>query len=411
MMHSREAAVTDVSVRKLSSLSLVVPVFNEEESLPALRAALERLPASLTDIDVELILVDDGSKDATPAFCAAWAAEAPWVKVVAFSRNFGHQAAISAGLRYAGGEAVVVLDADLQDPPEVIPEMIRQYEAGYDVVYGRRRTRSGESRFKLATAWLFYRLMRRCVHKDLPVDAGDFRLMSRRCVDVLNAMPEVHRFMRGLAAWTGFRQTAVLYDRRERLHGESKYPLGKMLFLAWDAISSFSALPVRAVNVMGLCFLLFGFVVCLYTLVRHATGHTVPGWSSLVGLITVVGGSIICSVGIIGEYVGKIYEEIKRRPLYIVEKTLNLDRRDAPDPRHGADAVVHSVRNPANIAVQPVRNRNPATVAVRQIRNRNPRRNAAAACGALRWKNSPFLTKLSSRPTGALPARRTAPRS
>jgi dolichol-phosphate mannosyltransferase len=324
--------VPDVPFRKLSSLSLVIPVFNEEESLPALRAELERLLPAFAGIDVEVILVDDGSVDATPAFCAAWAAEDPRIKVVAFSRNFGHQAAISAGLRYAGGDAVVVLDADLQDPPEVIPEMIKRCEAGFDVVYGRRRTRSGESRFKLASAWLFYRLMRRCVHKDLPVDAGDFRLMSRRCVDVLNAMPETHRFMRGLAAWAGFRQTAVLYDRRERLHGESKYPLGKMLFLAWDAISSFSALPVRAVNIMGLCFLLFGFAVCLYTLVQHAAGHTVPGWSSLVGLITLIGGLTICSVGIIGEYVGKIYEEVKRRPLYIVEKTLNLDGRGAGTP-------------------------------------------------------------------------------
>jgi dolichol-phosphate mannosyltransferase len=324
--------VPDVPFRKLSSLSLVIPVYNEEESLPALRVELERLLLTLAGINVELLLVDDGSTDATQAFCAAWAAEDPHVKVVAFSRNFGHQAAISAGLRYAGGEAVVILDADLQDPPDVIPEMIKRCEAGFDVVYGRRRTRSGESRFKLASAWLFYRLMRRCVHKDLPVDAGDFRLMSRRCVDVLNAMPETHRFMRGLAAWAGFRQTAVLYDRRERLHGESKYPLGKMLFLAWDAISSFSALPVRAVNIMGLCFLLFGFAVCLYTLVQHAAGHTVPGWSSLMGLITLIGGLTICSVGIIGEYVGKIYEEVKRRPLYVVEKTLNLDGHGADTP-------------------------------------------------------------------------------
>jgi dolichol-phosphate mannosyltransferase len=172
--------------------------------------------------------------------------------------------------------------------------------------------------------------------------------MSRRCVDVLNAMPETHRFMRGLAAWAGFRQTAVLYDRRERLHGESKYPLGKMLFLAWDAISSFSALPVRVVNIMGLCFLLFGFAVCLYTLVQHAAGHTVPGWSSLVGLITLIGGLTICSVGIIGEYVGKIYEEVKRRPLYVVEKTLNLDGHVAsapPDrnsvPNHHGGVKIH----------------------------------------------------------------------
>ncbi|MDR1947305.1 MAG: glycosyltransferase family 2 protein [Desulfovibrio sp.] len=322
----------DAPFRKLSSLSLIIPVFNEEESLPALRTELERLLPSFTGVDVELILVDDGSTDAGPDYCAAWAAEAPWVKVVTFSRNFGHQPAVSAGLRYAGGEAAVILDADLQDPPEVIPEMIRLYEAGYDVVYGRRRSRSGESRFKLASAWLFYRLMRRCVHKDLPVDAGDFRLMSRRCVDVLNAMPEVHRFMRGLAAWAGFRQTAVLYDRKERLYGESKYPLSKMFFLAWDAISSFSALPVRAVNFMGLCFLLFGFAVCLYALVQHLSGHTVPGWSSLVGLMTVIGGLTICSVGIIGEYVGKIYEEVKRRPLFIVEKTLNLDGRGAKKP-------------------------------------------------------------------------------
>ncbi|MDR2123722.1 MAG: glycosyltransferase family 2 protein [Desulfovibrio sp.] len=341
----------DIPFRKLSSLSLVIPVYNEEESLPALRTELERLRPAFAGVGVEALLIDDGSSDTTPAFCAAWASEAPWVKVVAFSRNFGHQAAVSAGLRYARGEAVVILDADLQDPPDVIPLMIERYEAGFDVVYGKRRSRSGESRFKLASAWLFYRLMRSFAYKDLPVDAGDFRLMSRRCVDVLNAMPETHRFMRGLAAWAGFRQTAVLYDRRERKHGESKYPLGKMLFLAWDAVSSFSALPVRAVNILGLCFLLFGFAVCLYTLVQHAAGHTVPGWSSLVGLITFIGGLTICSVGIIGEYVGKIFEEVKRRPLYVVEKTLNLDvsihsrrRRRLPVPsrRTGAGRIAPS---------------------------------------------------------------------
>ncbi|MDR2050840.1 MAG: glycosyltransferase family 2 protein [Deltaproteobacteria bacterium] len=318
--------------RKLSRLSIVIPVYNEEESLPLLRSALEEWLEGQRGFDCEVVLVDDGSDDGSFAFCAAWAEACPWVKFLSFSRNFGHQAAVTAGLRHAAGCAAVVMDADLQDPLEVIPEMIRRYEEGYDIAYGQRIARKGESVPKKVTAWLFYRLMRRCVHKDLPVDAGDFRLISRPCLDAINSMPEAHRFLRGMFAWTGFRQVPVPYVRNGREAGESKYPLHKMVSFAWNAITSFSNFPIRGVAFLGFCTGLCGFMMCIYALWQHAAGNTVPGWSSLIGVISLIGGMILISIAIIGEYIGKIYEEAKNRPLYIIRHAVNtgLTARHSP---------------------------------------------------------------------------------
>ncbi|MDR3177194.1 MAG: glycosyltransferase family 2 protein [Desulfovibrio sp.] len=322
---ARENEATCPATRKLLRLSIVVPVYNEEESLPRLRAALEEWVGGRRALCCEVVVVDDGSDDGSFAFCASWAQACPWVKFISFSRNFGHQAAVTAGLRHTAGEAVVVMDADLQDPLEVIPEMIRRYEEGYDVVYGRRIARKGESVLKRATAWTFYRLMRRCVHKDLPVDAGDFRLISRQCLDAVNAMPETHRFLRGMFAWAGFRQVDVLYIRNSRMAGKTKYPLHKMASFAWNAIISFSAFPIRIIALCGLFSGLFGFLVCIYAVRQYVAGSTVPGWPSLIGVFSLIGGMILVSIGIIGEYIGKIYEEVKNRPLYIIRHAINVN--------------------------------------------------------------------------------------
>jgi len=303
-------------------LSIVIPAFNEEHALPFLR---QRLTAFFRDLPcaVELVLVDDGSSDRTLDFLLAWAAEDPRLEVVGLARNFGHQPAVSAGLETATGDAVVVMDADLQDPPELILEMLDGYRRGYDVVYGQRRCRQGETRFKRLTAWLFYRLFRRLIDPRLPVDAGDFRLLSRRCVDALNRMPEVHRFLRGMAAWVGFPQIGVSFDRAARVAGKTKYPLVQMLRFSWTAAVSFSILPLRLITGFGLLTALFGvlmggYAIGAYLLRDWFPIYLEPGWMSLFCLGCLLGGAILVSLGIIGEYVGRIYEQIKGRPLYIV---------------------------------------------------------------------------------------------
>ncbi|MBQ9537255.1 MAG: glycosyltransferase family 2 protein [Desulfovibrionaceae bacterium] len=312
--------------RKLSFLSLVIPIYNEEASIPYLRTQLEAFLPSLSCERIEVVLVDDGSTDASRELCEKWAKDSHYVKLVIFSRNFGHQPAVSAGLQYARGEAIVILDADLQDPLSVIPAMIEQYEAGYDVAYGQRIARQGETWFKKFTAWAFYRLMQKCVYKDLPKDTGDFRLVSRAVADSVKSMPESHRFLRGMFAWVGFKQIAVPYVRDERRFGDTKYPFSKMLCFAWQAITSFSALPIRLVSLWGALVALIGFVICLYAVYAWAFDETVRGWTSLMGLIALLGGSCILAIGLVGEYIGNIFEEVKHRPVYIVAKTVNIDQ-------------------------------------------------------------------------------------
>ncbi|MBR4742559.1 MAG: glycosyltransferase family 2 protein [Desulfovibrio sp.] len=313
--------------RKLTFLSLVIPIYNEEATLPYLRSKLTSWLPSLEGIQYEVLLVDDGSKDGSLDLCEEWSAQCSAIKVISFSRNFGHQSAVTAGLRYSQGEAVVILDADLQDPLEVIPEMVRRYEEGYDIVYGKRIARSGESTFKKVTAWAFYRLMQRCVYKDLPEDTGDFRLVSRQVVDIVNKMPEGNRFLRGLFAWVGFSQVAVPYSRDKRRFGETKYPLPKMLRFAWNAITSFSALPIRIICLWGTFVAFLGFLLCIYALYAWFCGNTVQGWTSLLGLNAILGGSAILAIGIVGEYVGNIFEAVKNRPIYIVQKTINVEKK------------------------------------------------------------------------------------
>ncbi|MFZ0590557.1 MAG: glycosyltransferase family 2 protein [Bryobacteraceae bacterium] len=305
-------------------LSIVMPMYNEEGLVKALRPEMERFIGEVPG-EVEVILVNDGSTDKTLDDIMAWASEDRRIKIIHLSRNFGHQVAATAGLDYAKGDAVVLIDADLQDPLNVIHEMIARYCEGYDVVYGQRTTRQGESAFKLITAWIFYRLMRALVYKRLPVDTGDFRLMSRECLDGFQQMRETHRFLRGMVAWVGYPQCAVKYQRAARATGTTKYPLRKMWAFAWTAATSFSTLPLQASIFLGFLTGLIGLEEGIRALMAWLLGwYIVPGWTSLTVLTCVIGSSLLLSLGIVGQYIGRIYEEIKERPLYLVSRTYNL---------------------------------------------------------------------------------------
>jgi dolichol-phosphate mannosyltransferase len=306
-------------------LSLVIPMFNEEACVPALRAALESFMSQM-QCQVEAVLVNDGSTDATVCRLAEWAGQDTRIKVIHLSRNFGHQLASTAGLEFATGDAVVLLDADLQDPLETIHAMIARYQEGYDVVYGQRTSRPGDTSFKRFSAWAFYRLMRRFVHPDLPLDSGDFRLMSRECLDALGSLRETHRFLRGMVTWVGFPQIAVPYQRHARAAGKTKYPLRKMIAFAWTAASSFSTLPLRFSLVMGILFGLFGIEEAVRAILAHLLHwYTVPGWTSSIVTTSILGSALLISMSIVGEYVGKIYEQVKNRPLYLVARTINVE--------------------------------------------------------------------------------------
>lgn len=313
-------------------LTVVIPIFNEEETIPLLRPALERFAAGI-GVPVEFCIVNDGSSDRSIFLLADWAAQDPRVKLIGLSRNFGHQVAVTAGLDHASGDAVVIMDADLQDPPEVIPAMIEKYREGYDVVYGRRMERKGETRFKLITAWAFYRLMRKLVHPELPTDVGDFRLVSSRFLREFSRVRESHRFLRGLIAWCGFPQTFVGYTRAPRAAGVTKYPLRKMLQFAWNAAVSFSPLPMKTFFYAGIAVALIGFVSGLYAVARwvyytfwHPEGLVFsPGWTTLMVLLCLIGGTILMGLGVLGEYIARIFEEAKARPHYFVSFTRNIE--------------------------------------------------------------------------------------
>lgn len=314
-----------------SLLSIVIPCYNEEEVVPLLRKELDSFIETLP-CPVELILINDGSRDRTLFLLDEWAQQDPKVHLLGFARNFGHQTAVTAGLDVARGDAIVIMDADLQDPPRVVHEMIAKYREGFDVVYGQREERVGETAFKRVTAWAFYRLMKKLVHPDLPVDAGDFRLLSRECLDALQKMRETHRFLRGMVAWVGFAQTAVRYKRDARAAGETKYPLRKMLTFAWTAALSFSPLPLRVSLMLGVFTALLGFAAGLYAVVVAILHFFfedlgIPynsGWASIMTLLCLVGGAILMGIGILGEYVARIYDEIKSRPLYLVSYRRNI---------------------------------------------------------------------------------------
>ncbi len=306
-----------------SLLSIVVPCYNEEQSLPLFDAAVTRF-IDESPYPCEVILVNDGSGDRTIDFLAGWSARDQRIKVLSLSRNFGHQLAATAGVDYATGDAVVLIDADLQDPLQVIHDMVTQYRLGYDVVCGQRTGRMGENLFKRATAWFFYRLMQAFFLKSLPHDVGDFRLMSRRCVSSLRSMRELHRFLRGMVAWVGYPQICVRYERQARAAGTTKYPLSRMIRLAWNAAVSFSPLPLRVSFFAGGLMALLAIEEALRALVAYHSGRTVPGWTSLMIVVCVSNAVLLVTVGILGEYVARIFEESKGRPLYIVADAWNF---------------------------------------------------------------------------------------
>jgi glycosyltransferase involved in cell wall biosynthesis len=307
-------------------LSLVVPCYNEEHSLPLFAAEVTRF-INASPYPCEVVLVNDGSSDRTLEFLADWGARDRRIKILSLSRNFGHQLAATAGVDYAAGDAVVLIDADLQDPLDVIHEMVAQYRNGYDVVCGQRTVRRGENIFKRATAWFFYRLMQIFFLKSLPHDVGDFRLMSRRCVDSLRSMRELHRFLRGMVAWVGYPQICVRYERQARVAGTTKYPLSRMIRLAWNAAVSFSPLPLRISFFAGGLMALLAIEEAVRALVAHFSGRTVAGWTSLMIVLCMSNAALLITVGILGEYVGKIFEESKGRPLYIVADAWNISPR------------------------------------------------------------------------------------
>lgn len=312
------------------TLSIVLPVYNEEVVIPELdRRLRDFLPA--VGVSWEVIFVDDGSKDRSLELLAAMARAEPRYRVFSLSRNFGHQMAITAGVDLARGEAVVIMDADLQDPPEVVAEMLERWRAGYDVVYGVRRTRQSETLFKRATAAAFYRLLRAMVGVSIPVDTGDFRLMSRRVALTLRALRETSRFVRGMVAWVGFKQTAVYYERAGRFAGDTHYPLKKMLKFAMDGITSFSIVPLRIATWLGV---LAGFVAIFVALwagyVRlFNVASAVPGWATIMIAVCLAASAQLLMTGILGEYVGRIYEEVKRRPLYVIQDRIDAFAEDA----------------------------------------------------------------------------------
>jgi glycosyltransferase involved in cell wall biosynthesis len=313
-------------------LSVVVPAFNEQDNVPVLA---ERLLAVLEGVadGFEVVFVDDGSRDATWERIAAAAAADPRVRGIRFARNFGHQAALTAGVDAARGRAVVIIDADLQDPPEVIPELVARWREGYEVVFAQREVREGETWFKRTSAAAFYRLLRSITNVDIPVDTGDFRLMGPRAVAAFRALPERNRFIRGLVSWIGFPQVAVRYRRHARHAGDTKYPIKKMLRFALDGITSFSFLPLRLATWTGFVVSVVAFLYILVVIGLKIAGINWPGYTSLMASILFLGGVQLIMIGILGEYIARIFDEVKRRPLYLVGESTDGSAAVVPPER------------------------------------------------------------------------------
>ncbi|MDA0163660.1 glycosyltransferase family 2 protein [Solirubrobacter ginsenosidimutans] len=307
--------------REVGLLSVVAPMYEEEDTVDPF---VERVEAALGDLDYELILVNDGSKDRTRDAMAAAAARDPRIKIVSLARNFGHQPALTAGLEHATGDVIVMIDGDLQDPPEVIPEMLARWREGIDVVYAVRQQRLGETAFKRITARGFYKTFRRLTGLDLAVESGDFRLMDRKALNALLAMPERNRFLRGMTVWIGFSQMAVPFVRQERHAGVTKYPLRKMLRFSFDAITSFSSRPLQWATFLGFFFSLVAFLAIPLTVIARYANIFERGVPTTIIVVLLLGGIQLITLGIIGEYVGRIYDEVKHRPLYVVGERINF---------------------------------------------------------------------------------------
>ena len=310
----------------MNKISVVIPMYQEEDVAIECYNRINNVLGKLKDYEYEIICVNDGSKDKTLEILEDIALKDPNVKVISFSRNFGHQNAVTAGLKYVSGNCAAIIDADMQDPPELIPEMLKLWEEGYEVIYGKRKKRNGESFFKLITAKGFYRILNLLSNVKIPKDTGDFRLVDKKVIDVINSMPEHNKFLRGLWGWIGFKQIAFEYERNERFSGTTKYPLKKMLKLASDGIISFSSKPLKMVGGLGVFSIFISFIILVYAILSYIFkwNNLMPGWASIMVAITFFAGVQLLSIWVMSEYIGRIYEESKKRPQYIIERTINL---------------------------------------------------------------------------------------
>lgn len=310
----------------MKKISVVVPMYNEEEVAKTSYFRMEKILEELKQYDYEIIFIDDGSKDKTLELLEEIAQENEKVKILSFARNFGHQAAVTAGIRHVTGDAVVIIDADLQDPPELLPEMLALWEEGNEVIYGQRKSRKGESAFKLLTAKMFYHTLNALSDVEIPKDTGDFRLVDRKVIDVINSLPEHNKFLRGLFSWVGFKQKAYRYEREERQAGKTKYPFKKMWKLATDGIISFSTKPLKIVGELGFLAIILSIGILIYSLVSYIfnLNQLTPGWTSIMVAITLFSGVQLLSIWIISEYIARIYDETRNRPEYIIDKKINM---------------------------------------------------------------------------------------
>ena len=307
-------------------LSIIVPMYYEELVAYECYHRIKNVVNGIESMDHEIIFVNDGSKDRTLAILKSIAKGDKCVKIIDFSRNFGHQAAVTAGLFNCNGDAIVIIDADLQDPPEIIPEMISKWEEGHQVIYGKRKIRSGESKFKLLTAKYFYRVLSYMASIEIPKDTGDFRLMDRIVVEAFKEMPEQNRFIRGMVSWIGFDQVPLEYNRDDRFAGETKYPLRKMIKFATDGIVSFSTKPLKLTAIFGIGTIGITILLIIYTIITKIMSDTSMGWASTMCVILFFSGVQLLSLGVIGEYIARIYDESKNRPLYLVKEKINFDK-------------------------------------------------------------------------------------
>ena len=312
----------------MNKVSVVIPMYYEEEVAEICYDRVSTVLRKLSDkYEYEIIFVNDGSKDKTLSILKNIADNDKCVKIISFSRNFGHQAAVTAGIKYVTGDAVVIMDADLQDPPELIPEMLKLWEDGNEVIYGKRKTRKGESVFKILTAQMFYSFLNAMSEVEIPKNTGDFRLVDRKVIDVINSLPEHNKFLRGLFSWVGFEQKAFLYDRPERKLGTTKYPFKKMSKLASDGILSFSTKPMKIVGGLGVISILFSIAVLIYSLCSYfgQWNNLTPGWTSIMVCITFFAGVQLLSLWVLSEYISRIYDESKGRPEYIIKEKININ--------------------------------------------------------------------------------------
>lgn len=310
----------------MKKISVVIPMYYEEDVANECYNRTKKVLNGLENYDHEIIFVNDGSKDKTLPILKEIATKDEKAKVISFSRNFGHQAAVTAGLKFVTGDCILIIDSDMQDPPELLVDMLKLWEDGNEVIYAKRKTRKGESKFKLMTAKMFYKVLNNLSDVEIPKDTGDFRLVDRKVVDVINSMPEHNKFLRGLFSWVGFKQKPIEYERQERFAGKTKYPLKKMLKLASDGIISFSTKPLKVIGGIGIASIFISFILLIYAILSYIFkwNNLASGWTSLMVAITFFAGVQLVSIWMISEYIARIYDDTKQRPEYIIDEKINI---------------------------------------------------------------------------------------